>query len=241
MMVGGRSVSIQPPGFSIASIAGLKGWFKADAGTFQDTAMTTPAVADADPVGGWQDQSGTGNHLTQATGTKRPTLRLAIQNGRSAIKFDGVDDWLSKDPLVGSLSQPNTVFVAAQRAAGIGNYRIMDGSGTTRHLIDYNAGTDGLGIYAGVLINSGATAIGAGCRILTVQFNGASAIGRRNGAQIVTGNAGAQASGQWYVGSDSSVVFFKDYIFEFLFYNAALTAGEILGVEAYLNSRWAAF
>lgn len=61
---------------------------------YQDSALTTLAVADADPVGGWKDKSGNGRNVTQATGAARPTLRLAVQNGRPVLRFDGTDDTL---------------------------------------------------------------------------------------------------------------------------------------------------
>lgn len=79
-------------GFSPLSISGLALWLKADAGLYQESTFTTPAVSDGDPVGGWQDQSGNGRHLLEATSNKRLTLKLAIQNGRSIVRSDGVDD-----------------------------------------------------------------------------------------------------------------------------------------------------
>src|SRR4051794_15888095 len=102
----GRSRSGGPP-----DLANLKVWLKADAGTFQDAALTTPATANNDPVGGWSDQSGSGAVLTQATAGKRPLLKLANQNGLPTVTFDGTDDFLQK--LYGTpFNQPITVFVA---------------------------------------------------------------------------------------------------------------------------------
>ena len=78
-----------------ATGAGLKLWLRADRGLFQDSGGTTPATADGDPVGLWQDGSGQGNHVSQATASKRPTLRLGVTpSGRPVVRFDGVDDWL---------------------------------------------------------------------------------------------------------------------------------------------------
>lgn len=70
-------------------------WLKADAGTFTTSAMSTPATADGDRVGGWQDQSGNGRHATQATGAARGTLKTNIQNGLPVVRLDGSDDFLA--------------------------------------------------------------------------------------------------------------------------------------------------
>ena len=49
------------------------GWYRANAGAFSD-AGTTPANS-GDGVYQWNDQSGAGNHLTQATAGNRPAHR----------------------------------------------------------------------------------------------------------------------------------------------------------------------
>ena len=69
------------------SLPGLALWLRADAGVLNGSAL--PAV-DTNPVGTWQDQSGLGNHATQATTAKMPTWHSA---GPSLI-FDGVDDFM---------------------------------------------------------------------------------------------------------------------------------------------------
>lgn len=59
---------------------------------FQDAAGTTPVTADGDPVGLMMDKSGNGNHVSQATSTKRPIYHTS--GGISWLTFDGVDDYL---------------------------------------------------------------------------------------------------------------------------------------------------
>lgn len=54
--------------FSPLSIPGLKLWLKADGTLWQDSARTTPAIADGDPVGGlgrWPPMTRTGILLTR--------------------------------------------------------------------------------------------------------------------------------------------------------------------------------
>lgn len=46
-------------------------------------------------VSQWSDQSGTGNHFTQATEAAKPTYTASSLNGRPGIHFDGIDDVLA--------------------------------------------------------------------------------------------------------------------------------------------------
>ena len=62
---------------NFATVPGLRGWFRADAGVFTDAAKATAASADGDLVYTWADQSGRGNDAVQATAGSRPTLKLA--------------------------------------------------------------------------------------------------------------------------------------------------------------------
>lgn len=74
-----------------SGVQGLVLWLKADAGRFTTAAGSTAASADADPVGRWEDQSGSGLHVLQATDAARPTYRTTT---RRSIRFDGVNDCL---------------------------------------------------------------------------------------------------------------------------------------------------
>lgn len=81
--------------FTPLSLAPLV-WFDAsDASTlFTDSALTTPATADGDAVGGWKDKSGNGYHATQASGPNKAQLKTAIQNGRNVVRFNGTSSVL---------------------------------------------------------------------------------------------------------------------------------------------------
>jgi len=58
---------------------------------FQDSAGTTPVTTAGQPVGRMLDNSGNGNHATQATAARRPTY----QTGPARATLDKVDDRLS--------------------------------------------------------------------------------------------------------------------------------------------------
>lgn len=89
-------------------------------GTFwQDSARTTPATADGDPVGAWDDASVSAAHALQATAGKRPLLKTA-GNGLNSIpvlRFDGTDDAL-RSTLSAQAAQ--TVFIVARKNSAVG-------------------------------------------------------------------------------------------------------------------------
>ena len=108
---------------------------------YQDSAGTTPCTAVGDPIGKVLDTSGRGNHLTQATSTKRPTL------GR--MPATGVRNLLVN---TATLSTQNVTTVA-------GSYTIQfTGAGSVT----------ASGTYSGALTNGQTFTCTAGTLTLTV-------------------------------------------------------------------------
>lgn len=92
-------------------------WLKGNGTFWQDAARTTPAVADNDPIGSWEDASGVGNHAVSSL-TARPLLKLGILNGIAVARFDGVNDILTA-PLAATETQTHVLVLktAAPTAA----------------------------------------------------------------------------------------------------------------------------
>ncbi len=65
--------------------------YRADAGTWQNTAGTTPATADGDPVARWDDQSDNGQHLIANASATLKTNQ--INTTLPCIRFDGSTNW----------------------------------------------------------------------------------------------------------------------------------------------------
>lgn len=127
------------PGFTPASIEGLKIWLDAAVGTYQESTMDTAAAADGDPVGAWV--SIVGDHaFIQATSDSRPALKLAANgiNGRPVVRADGTADHLkiADGSILGASS--GSVFAVfsvtdATPAAGSALITSSDEASTTRH------------------------------------------------------------------------------------------------------------
>jgi hypothetical protein len=129
-----RRRSLRSNAFSPLYIPGLLFWF--DAGRIT-------GLADTAPVPQWNDISGLGNHVAQATADNRPAYRTAQVNGLPAVSFDGTNDYLSFSTLslvknigvftlyavtaTGAISADKRLFVASTTAAA--NSKVLIGRG----------------------------------------------------------------------------------------------------------------
>jgi hypothetical protein len=221
------------PPFSPADLAGLVLWGKADAGTFQDTARTTPATADTDPVGGWADQSGAGTHLSQATAGARPLLKLAIKNGLPVLRFDGSNDTLGLSLALGT---SHTTFLVLNLASR----NILMGENAVNRYIEAQAA-------ATAYVTAGETATQAMAWTLSTWYvfgirRGVDSVEfRRNGAVVGTQDLGTGGDGITLANLSGPSFFAGMDVGEILSYSRQLTGPEAAQVEAYLNSRFSVY
>ena len=214
---------------SPAQISGLTAWYDfSDVSTlFQDTARTSPVTADGQSIRGMTDKSGAGNHLSEAT--NGPTYKVAIQNGRSVARFDGVNDVISSSGAV--VSQPDTIFAIGKRNGGSASH-FVDG-GASRQIVGMPGGSN-YGIFAGTTLST-ATAADTTPRLIVGLFNGGSSKVWLDGGASTNGAAGAIALSE--LQQSNSAVTSAD-LYEILIYNTALSLTDINTVGSYLAARW---
>lgn len=76
-------------------VSGCLSWHDAsDAATLYDATSGGSLVAADAAVARWEDKSGNGRHLINATSGQRPLRKTAIQNSLDCVLFDGSDDRL---------------------------------------------------------------------------------------------------------------------------------------------------
>lgn len=108
--------------------------------------------ADGASVPTLSDLSGNGNHAAQATSSKQGVLKLAQNNGLSALRLDGVDDFYSI-PDVAALQLTRFTLVAvfkrnAQRGLIYNKKRFTAGNNNAGYNFDLAAtGEVSIGIY----------------------------------------------------------------------------------------------
>jgi hypothetical protein len=86
--------------------AGLQLWLRADSGITQSGGA----------ISQWADQSGSGRHAAQALAARQPQLQASAVNGRPALAFDGVDDFLTFDLPLNGLTGMTMMMVSANAA-----------------------------------------------------------------------------------------------------------------------------
>lgn len=222
--------------FTPTDVAGLKLWLKGDGVFWQDGARTTPATADGDPVGAWDDASGEDNHATQATANARPLLKLNVKNGLPVVRFDGTDDFLSS---LLTVAQPGTVFIVASRSA-TGERHMIDGTTElARWLVGGDVGGNWV-IYAGSVVTTSAQ--DTNWHLHTAVFDGASSSHRVDAASAGSGDAGALALTNPLIGAGQGhILFHQGDIAEVLIYDSALGTTDRDSVEAYLDAKYSIF
>lgn len=235
-----RAVAVGGGGFVPTDLGSqLKLWVKADTGLYDATSGGSLVTTDGAAVARWEDQSGNGNHLTQATGTKQPLLKTSLLNGLPIIRFDGSNDSMAK---AFTLSQPVTVIFAAKLRSLNNNFdTYVDGTFNNLRICQ-NGGTSAILMYAGAFGPSVSCTL-TNWNIASFVFNGASSFGRVNAGTDATGNPGAPAASGITVGArgDTAAEFGLLDIAELCVTNTALSSGDRLSVESYMDARYAIY
>jgi hypothetical protein len=118
-----------PTGPGPNPIPGLnpKAYYVSSLGTWQDAGRVTPTAANTDPIALWDDQSGNGYHLSQATAGNRPTLVTNRFKGYPAVDFNStLSQWLSNAAFPWTQSKTSGHWiVACQLDTGVASSAVV--------------------------------------------------------------------------------------------------------------------
>lgn len=232
-MIGGALAALRGGGFTPAAISGLRAWYKAD----------SLVLADGAAVAQWDDSSGNGYHLTQATGTKQPAYRssdVAVDfDGGDSLDRTGISAFAVARSLIAIVAKPdlNTserFWFLAREAVGFTTMMRYRSSTPTGHGININALTAN--------INSGLST--AAWQLWVGYADAGNVYLRRNGVQVATasGTPTTRNVVQMHVGSEASAGNYFDGRMKELVYVTRPTAsefslGDITALESYLIAR----
>jgi hypothetical protein len=227
---------------SLEVLDGLQLWLAADAGTI---------LGSGDTVVQWADQSGNANNAAQLDETMAPVLAANAVNGRPALRFDGVNDFLEvpDSDSVSIVGDITTFYVV--NIPDYANYReiwgktvnnqpgptdIYAAQGNGRPVAYRGNGATGQQVTGtrayptGGFILAGLDHVGTR---LTHYLSGAP-----NGSGIIT-PAVADGDRPLRIGTrDDSFTRFKGDMAELVIYNRGLSAAERRSLERYLTEKY---
>lgn len=186
------------------------------------------------------DKSGNGYTLTQSTGSYQPTLTTV--NGRSALLFDGTDDYMTASTGLNS-SQPNTII-------GVG--RNAETGGTQRNMGTYAAGggfdgrifrTSGdlIATYAGNTVSTGRSWGTTRVHVCAFILNAASTVLYADGARATGDCGGNYQAATLTLGAYYTIAeFWKGEICEWLCFKGTVPEPVLLTLCNQLAAKWGA-
>lgn len=168
-------------------------WFKADAITGKNDGEVLPQ---------WDDESGNGWDMVQATVNKQPTYQTNELNSLPIVRFDGVDDRMAVDGVTG-LSQPSTIFIVFKQVTWTSTRFIFDGRTAGSMQFYQFPDSPKLRMYAGAAdpnIDNSAVALNTWA-YATIRVNGASSFVRVNGGNQTSGSIGSNTGNGFTIAS----------------------------------------
>jgi len=216
----------------LPSVAGLYARYSPDGPFWQDSARTTVASADGDPIGAWDDGSGSGFHLLQAVAAGRPALKLGIVNGKRVARF--ANHHLAA--AFASRTQPVTVFMVASTAGSTTEDRKFFDAAAGPQMAHQESGGQWW-VYAGGFLSGGVA--NDNINQHTIVFNGAGGSLRVNRAAVLAGNTGANGQQGFILGRNQGFLEpLVGDVAEILLYNAALSTTDRDAIESYLATKY---
>jgi hypothetical protein len=232
--------------FSILYVAAHAWYDFADISTlFQDAARTTPVTADADPIGGVADKSGSGKHAAPTLTLYKPTYKVNRQNGKSAALGDG-----SEDDLTATLTASTawTIICVAKNISTIqANGRSWSlGGATVANLFEYGAGTPANGwAFYNPVVEMGVTSRTTAIVTVKLTDNTQGNWKINNGSWSANFNpADFDAVTAFYLFWDNSGGangHSNSDMYEIFAFRSALSDAAVSAIISYLNTKWVVF
>jgi len=203
-----------------------------------DASDTSTITESGGAVSQWDDLSGNGYDVVQATAAKQPRSGTRTINGLNVLDFDGADQLLVDSGV--TLTQPNTLIAVMKfDTVGIFDYPLDGANGTDRHILGALSPATNWAMYTNTGL-IGSVAISTTTQQLLVGvFNTTSSVLRVDGVQAASGNAGSTDYRPISVGSGASgSSAFDGIIAEIIVIDGLLTADQITATESYLAQKW---
>jgi hypothetical protein len=206
-----------------------------------DASDETTITESGGAVSQWDDKSGNGYNVVQATAANQPTTGTRTLNSLNTIEFVNAD-WMKTTAGV-TLAQPFFVFAVCQwdTSGRVGPY-LMSGYNDLNMVISL-LNTDDLRYRGGATSVTISNNVGLDApHIVGGLWNGASSVFRLDGATSAqtVGTTSTELVAIGAAGPDvgASVAWLDGFIAELIVVDGTLTAQQISDTETYLADKW---
>ncbi|NDD53469.1 hypothetical protein EBZ39_06280 [bacterium] len=237
---------------SPTQLANLQLWLDAsDSSTLYDSTTSGARVAAGGTVARWEDKSGNGNHCVEAT--NKPTRVASQINGLDVVRFNGTSTFLKGSTTPGT-GNVRTVFAVGKSSSNVGGELLqlgeppgyVGGAFLLRQIVYQGTYIIGGDLWTNNLSLASAVTFTSPFLASVVEQSNSSVSYYHNGTSVaVSGalNSFNMAAG-YYVGKafiGSNVGFWPGDVCEIVIYNSALSSGDRISVQNYLNAKWKLF
>jgi hypothetical protein len=198
-------------------------------------------------VSQWNDLSGNGRHISQATTTKRPAYVASALNSKPGLTFDGVDDILVNTSATG-VANCSIFSVLKVNSASTTNDQLFiniggfAANGKLRSMIQPSSLTFTFGVYFGgysaTAFNMDPTGafhafgiVQSGTNVTMMRDSSS-----QNGTCSITPLT--TTDNNWSIGGYNNNFYGSATICEVIIYSKALSASESSSIKSYLKAKW---
>jgi hypothetical protein len=218
---------------------GLEAWFSADVGVQEANGV----------VATWKDRSAHQRDALQTAVNYRPKLNKSALDGKAAIVFDGVDDYLKLPALPGDFSHGVSIFVVAQQDADDGScsgfFEASNGAEVDDLHLGFWQSALQYEVLDGYLHPTDAALVVGMPQLLAVVHKTTEAVQlRRNSSGVGEANFALPTTvvrEDVYIGHTdySDCKAYPGSVSELLVYSRAVSDAELIDIESYLQAKWA--
>ena len=160
--------------------------------------------SNGDPITAWNDESGNGRNLTQATSSRRPVYRptIAALNNQPGAEFDGVDDVIQSAAFTQVPQTYSVVIVAAINGTIANNVYILNVRNSVGGGLRTITGTNRYSAFFGGVFDTTHVADTSG-HLVHARASGATSKVGKDGTEQ-TGNAGTSNADAFGIGAFSA-------------------------------------
>lgn len=219
-----------------------------------DASDTSTITSSSGAVSQWNDKSGNGYHLTQATSSAQPTTNSVTKNGLNVLKFDGGDVMnyagttgidVTNVTVVGVFEETTTVtnagFFAIHASTGndydSSNAVVMESATSTIYFYTVRKGSNASVSGSGVTPFSVWTSVWTGSTLLARRNRNTSSTTSVTGT-FGTANGGFVMGGRYLSGAVGSTNRLNGNIAELAVFDRELTSNEYDKLAEHFMAKW---